>query len=310
MDQPLISVIIPIYKVEEYLRECLDSILSQTYTKLEIILVNDGSPDNCGSICDDFALKDSRIRVIHQEHKGLSEARNAGLDITKGDYISFVDSDDYVHPEFIGILYKGLQENVVDISVCEYTRDKFFIDKNNWDIYDFRRFYLNFPSRFAQVTSCNKLYKRSIWETLRYPAGKLHEDMFILHKLYYNRKIAYTLSSLYYHRIREGSITFNQTQKNWLNKIEALELRTQFFKDKDKQEYYKHTFQWLVYTQARAYRLFNNLRAKEFLKQNLTSLIVNPILRNKEKLLILALLTNRKPVEKLNNWREKFFLKK
>ena len=114
----LISVIVPVYKVEKYLRECVDSILAQTYTNLEIILVDDGSPDNCGKICDEYAQNDSRIKVIHQENGGLSAARNAGLDIATGKYIGFVDSDDYAELNMFEELHKRIIENNADLSIC------------------------------------------------------------------------------------------------------------------------------------------------------------------------------------------------
>ena len=120
-DNPLISVVIPIYKVEKYLCECVDSVINQTYTNLEIILVDDGSPDNCPAICDDYASKDSRIKVIHKENGGQSSARNAGIKIAKGEYISFIDSDDYVSPVYIEQLYSTLKRSGAGLSCCTYS---------------------------------------------------------------------------------------------------------------------------------------------------------------------------------------------
>ena len=114
----LISIIIPIYKVEEYLDECISSVINQTYTKLEIILVDDGSPDSCPKMCDDWAKKDSRIRVIHKTNGGLSDARNAGIEVATGEYIAFVDSDDYIKPDMIAKLYAALCKEEADISAC------------------------------------------------------------------------------------------------------------------------------------------------------------------------------------------------
>ncbi len=113
--KPLISIIIPVYNVEQYLHRCVDSVLNQTYKNLEIILVNDGSPDNCPFICDEYAKKDKRIIVVHKENGGLSSARNAGLEIVQGEYISFIDSDDWIHENYIEILYKNLHEKKADI---------------------------------------------------------------------------------------------------------------------------------------------------------------------------------------------------
>ena len=116
--QPLISVIIPVYKVELYLRECIDSVLAQTYQNLEVILVDDGSPDQCGSICEQYAEKDNRVCVIHKENGGLSDARNAGIDVAKGEYIGFVDSDDWVAPDMYECLYKASVEYNAEFVVC------------------------------------------------------------------------------------------------------------------------------------------------------------------------------------------------
>lgn len=107
---PLISIIVPVYKVEQFIHECVDSIIDQTYNHLEIILVNDGSPDRCGEICEEYAKQDHRIVVIHKENGGLSSARNAGLDICKGEYIAFIDSDDVIHPQFVELLYANIKE--------------------------------------------------------------------------------------------------------------------------------------------------------------------------------------------------------
>ena len=118
----LISVIIPIYRVELYLKECIDSVLNQTYKNMEIILVDDGSDDNCPNICDAYKKKDSRIQVIHKKNGGLSDARNAGIEIAKGEYICFIDSDDVIHPSFLQILYEDLIETGSDMSICHYEK--------------------------------------------------------------------------------------------------------------------------------------------------------------------------------------------
>ena len=115
---PKISVIVPVYNVEKYLRKCIESILNQTFREFELILVDDGSTDSSGKICDEYALKDSRIKVIHKENGGASSARNAGLDVAKGEYIGFVDSDDWIEMDMYGELYRLIKENNTDISVC------------------------------------------------------------------------------------------------------------------------------------------------------------------------------------------------
>ncbi len=126
-----ISVIVPIYKVEEYLHRCIDSIINQTYTNLEIILVDDGSPDNCPMICDEYAKKDSRIRVIHKKNGGLSDARNAGLEIATGEYIGFVDSDDWIHKDMYHILYKNIIEKDADIAECSIKKERNYLNSKD-----------------------------------------------------------------------------------------------------------------------------------------------------------------------------------
>ena len=118
---PTISVIVPVYNVEIYLHRCVDSILAQTFTDFELILVDDGSPDNCGAICDEYAKKDSRVRVIHKENGGQSSARNRAIEAAQGEWIHFVDSDDLIHPQMLEILYRAAQESGANISACSYT---------------------------------------------------------------------------------------------------------------------------------------------------------------------------------------------
>ncbi|MBO4894987.1 MAG: glycosyltransferase [Clostridia bacterium] len=210
-----ISIIIPVYKVEKYLQRCLDSVISQTYKNLEIILVDDGSPDNCGRICDEYAEKDDRIRVIHQENGGLSAARNAGLDIAIGDYIGFVDSDDYVARDMYEKLYNVLIENDADEAICNYE----FIDEFENEL----KYYspikdevlsgaeaiikLNYEYHWYYLVAWNKLYKKSVFEGERFPVGKVCEDNFIVHKLFYKcRKIVTLSEKLYFYTQRKDSI--------------------------------------------------------------------------------------------------------
>lgn len=185
MIPPLISIIVPIYKVEPYLRQCLDSIVNQTYVNLEIILVDDGSPDECPKICDEYANKDKRIEVIHKENGGLSDARNAGLDICKGEYIYFLDSDDYIGNDTISILYQYLQKNkqyAIAIgyftAFCDgvhkpYRKDWLFNQPRPIDSTEFTERMLMEKSNFASTA---KLYKRELFENLRFQKGTKNED--------------------------------------------------------------------------------------------------------------------------------------
>ena len=215
MDMEKISVIIPIYKVEAFLEKCVNSVINQTYKNLEIILVDDGSPDNCGKMCDEFAEKDTRIVVIHKENGGLSDARNVGIDIASGEYITFIDSDDYVEEDYVDFLYNLMKkQNDIDISICccnvvysggriiDNTTNEFFIMspraalKNM--LYD----------RGVGVSAWAKLYSRKIFNTVRFPVGRLFEDSAVVQKTIMQcKKISVGLVSKYNYIIRDNSIT-------------------------------------------------------------------------------------------------------
>lgn len=216
----LISVIIPVYKVEKYLRQCIESIISQTYTNLEIILVDDGSPDSCGDICDEYALNDSRIKVIHQENKGLSGARNTGIDASQGDYLCFVDSDDLVTPNYCQVLYDLLKNNEYDFSVCGTYR---FEDGDKpepktvdskckiWKNKEFLKEQINKNSEFGVW---NKLYRRSVFSKMRFAEGRLNEDVIWSADLAINTtNCIETKSQHYCYRQRNDGIVGKQSEK-------------------------------------------------------------------------------------------------
>lgn len=214
MNQPLVSIIIPIYKVEAYLKRCLDSVLNQAYTNLEIILVDDGSPDNCPQICDEYALRDQRIVVIHKKNGGLSDARNAGLDICNGEFISFVDSDDWLNENYINVLLELADKKNADITIGEHERvynDKpIYIENKKEKTLTlsaqealnilFKRNHLSF------ILSWGKLYRKALFDEIRFPQGKFHEDEFTTYHIFANAdKIAYTSQVLYYYFQRGDS---------------------------------------------------------------------------------------------------------
>lgn len=249
----LISIIVPIYKVEAYLKKCVESILNQTYKNLEIILVDDGSPDGCGKICDEYAQKDNRIKVIHKENGGLSSARNAGLEIATGEYISFIDSDDYVAENFIEKLYNLAVENNADISECNFLKfenDVVLKNENEsvelYTSYDMlKRMYNTHATRTIVVW--NKLYKKKIYDNLRFPVGKINEDEFITYKAFYNSNnlIATTNLSLYYYRYSPQSIMGRKFNAKRLDLLDALEERKQFYKEKNEKELFEMTVEVL-----------------------------------------------------------------
>jgi glycosyltransferase involved in cell wall biosynthesis len=190
-----ISVIVPVYKVEAYLKTCVNSIQNQTFQNLEIILVDDGSPDNSGKICDELAINDSRIKVIHKENGGLSSARNEALKIATGDYIGFVDSDDCIIPDFYGYLYNLIKKYNTDIAQgnflrisSEYINDvSNIIDGENKKQNIEEKIYTSKEDPYVQeVVVWNKLYKKEVFENITFKEGKLHEDEFTTHKILYN----------------------------------------------------------------------------------------------------------------------------
>lgn len=238
--KPLVSIIIPIYKVELYLKRCLDSILSQTYSNLEIILVDDGSPDRCPKICDEYAAKDKRIVVIHKNNGGLSEARNAGLDICKGDYISFVDSDDWVDEKYTEVLLNlAIKENA-DITIGENIQTSGICNKPNniskIQIYTSKEalYHLFNQNHTAFIISCGKLYRKELFSNIQFPIGKFHEDEFTTYILFYrSKKIIYTNSILYYYFRHSNSIT--GSRHPW-DVLEVFEQRYNFFKEKNEKD--------------------------------------------------------------------------
>ena len=210
---PLVSIIVPIYKVEPYLRRCLDSIVNQTYTNLEIILVDDGSPDGCPQICDEYAAKDERIVVIHKENGGLSDARNAGLDICKGEYISFVDSDDWVDERYIEILFDLLTKENADIAIGEIKKTNTFeqylsFKANSFITYlpteTIKRMFAKTEASF--IAACGKIFRSGIFSDLRFPRSKIHEDEYVNY-IWFSKsnKVAYTDTILYYYFSRSDS---------------------------------------------------------------------------------------------------------
>ena len=205
--RPAISVIVPVYNVELYLHECIDSILSQTFTDFELILVDDGSPDNCGAICDEYAAKDSRIVVIHQENGGLSAARNAGMDIAQGEYIAFVDSDDYIAPEFLNHLYLLIQKTAATLSTCRLLSGGEFDDiySAQFRVIEGREAALQVERIGVEV--CGKLFHNELIKDFRFPVGKICEDRaYTPYALYWSDTVAVSQAKLYFYRIREGSI--------------------------------------------------------------------------------------------------------
>ena len=211
-DQELVSIIIPVYNTDEYLERCVDSLLDQTYSKLEILLIDDGSTDNSSMICDNYARMNKKVKVIHQCNMGLARVRNNGIKYSKGKYISFVDSDDWVHEKYVEILYTNMISFDASVSSCSIKRvDKEIscgeIDNEIeiWNSSDALRAMLQ-QDGFTS-SACASLYERSLFEGIEYPDQSLYEDLATTYKVLNNsKKIAKTKSELYFYYSRPGSI--------------------------------------------------------------------------------------------------------
>lgn len=245
MQKNLISVIIPVYNVEKYLNKCIESVVNQTYKNFEVILIDDGSTDQSPTICENWTKKDSRIKVYHKENGGLSDARNSGLAKARGDYVAFVDSDDYVHFKYLEILLKNLLENNAEISVCNYlkvTEGKKVLEEeidNNTLVYEGKKIIDQiYDNNSITVVAWNKLYKKQLFEIVKYPEDRVHEDEYVIHQLLYQcQKVVYTSCKLYYYLQRNNSITSKFSLKRVKDAVTAFEQRALFFRKENEHQY-------------------------------------------------------------------------
>lgn len=237
--EPLISVTVPIYKVEKYLARCIDSLLNQTYGNYEIILVDDGSPDRCGEICDAYAAEHEIIKVLHKENGGLSDARNRGVEIARGEYISFVDSDDCVAPDYLETLYKGIVETGADMSFCSYYRfsedrapEREFKDCST-EVMTGReacRRLLKLHTCPEYVIACAKLIPAETVRRHSFPAGMKHEDEAVTYRYFADcEKAAFIGREMYGYYINPHGIMGSRTRDFNGDYMKAQQDRTEFF---------------------------------------------------------------------------------
>lgn len=240
-----ISIIIPIYKVEKYIKRCIDSIIEQEYKNLEIILVDDGSPDNCPEICDEYAEKDNRVIVIHKENGGLSDARNYGMKRATGNWIVFVDSDDYISKDFVSYLYNLVRNNNSEIGITspiifyedkkfkEYTNKKekiIIMDKKN-------ALKEMLYQKIFDTSAWGKIYKKEVLENVLFPCGKLYEDISTIYKVILNsNRIVYSNQKKYFYLKRKDSIMGRKFKNNDMDYIyQTSEMFSEIKKIKDKE---------------------------------------------------------------------------
>ena len=240
MKNDLISIVVPIYNVEKYLKRCIDSIINQTYKNIEIILVDDGSTDKGPSICDSYKKKDKRIKVIHKKNGGISDARNEGIKITTGSYLMFIDSDDYIDSNMIEELYKNIIKTKADIVICDFVR--FDEEKETFNKYSKKKFiveekdkynYLFNEYRIPTVVQWNKLFKKEVFKDIEYKKGKINEDEFIVcSELNNAKRISYYLEPFYHYYQRNNSIMGSYNINRFETIFEAYDSQINFFKNK------------------------------------------------------------------------------
>jgi glycosyltransferase involved in cell wall biosynthesis len=229
---PKISIIVPVYKVEPYIHKCVDSILAQTFSDFELILVDDGSPDNCGSICDAYAEKDKRVKVIHKNNEGISTARNAGLDLAKGDYIGFVDSDDWIESDMYELLYNMCISNDCEIASCTskiYYSDKTVITGTHslkiLDKSEAMRVVIE-GSLYDEVV-WTKLFKRSLLDGVRFPVGRVYEDTAFTYRVIHRSQRVCCIGEPKYNYVKRNGSTMDSATKNM--RIDAILIYEEMF---------------------------------------------------------------------------------
>ena len=244
-----ISVIVPVYNVEKYLHRCVDSLLSQSYTNIEIVLINDGSADRSGEICDEYAQREPRVKVLHQEYNGVADARNKGVAMATGDYIIFLDGDDEADKEYVGKLYKTLIENDLDIAQCCLLRIRNGQPINKLDVKDGVRIFNGMEmqmktfdrDRYFCNVVCGKLFKKGLFEGLSFPYGRINEDESMIYLLTFrSKRVGIIDDYLYYYHYNGDSIT---EKKYNIHRLDAfyIEEKFAFYKEQGLEDFANKT---------------------------------------------------------------------
>ncbi len=245
-EKDLVSVVVPVYNVERYVGRCIESLIAQTYDNIEIILVDDGSRDQSGAICDRYSGQDQRVVVIHKKNGGLSDARNEGIRQARGKWITFVDSDDYTHPEYVHVLHRNITERRADISVCQFVRKRADIECVTWEgaekkaIRERTAFYSGLEGlekllyQYISTSACAKMYKTELFQGTQFPSGRLYEDVITVFDLFAKAEhVVVSNCALYCYCVRKGSIVRKKFEESKLDYIEntryVLDKTRQFF---------------------------------------------------------------------------------
>lgn len=233
----VISIVVPVYLNRSYLKRCIDSIIAQSFIDFDLVLVDDGSTDGCGEICDEYALKDFRIHVIHQENRGLSAARNAGIEWvfanSDSEFLSFIDSDDWIHPQYLECLLKAINDTETKIAVCNYNRTSIYnqmelITCPDPKVESAENFWLR--DHITATVAWGKIYARDLFLDIRYPEGRLHEDEFVTYKLLFGtRFISHINAKLYNYFINENGIILSPWTPSRLDALDAMLEQLNFF---------------------------------------------------------------------------------
>lgn len=315
---PEISIIVPVYNVEKYLHRCIESIINQTFSNYELILVDDGSTDQSGDICEEYARIDKRIKVIHKENGGQSSARNRGLEIAKGEYIGFVDSDDFIHERMYEILYNNALKNFSDVIICEVIKVPENQGINNKDLIsqpDVQNFsniealnqlYIPFDpmgnDNEGWIFPVNKLYKKFLFDNISFRAGRIYEDEFIIHKILHKCNVVSFIPLKLYGYVQRKNSTVNSPYSiRKLDRVYALKERVEFFKEIDDNNLvhkalkcYIEVFFWNYFVMISQ---FPNEKTeikslKRTLRDHLSTTLKNPFISWKQKLFLFLFFLN------------------
>lgn len=290
MNEEKVTVVVAVYNIEQYISKCIESIITQTYENLQIILVDDGSTDSSGKTCDEFALRDKRIEVVHQPNGGLSQARNTGISHAEGSWIAFIDGDDYIHPQFIEVLCEAANKSGSKIVICDYRKVKDCETVSNEHVGEYQYTVLsseqmlqNWHGKLTKIETVawNKLYAIELFKNgIQYPVGKLHEDIYTTHQLVAKAdQIIIVWSELYFYLQRSNSIVGQRLTDNRIyQSIEAQEERIAFFAKKEYRKAYgnlrKGILKHLIYYYCKSYIGVNyNVGNKKQLNKYLQSKI-------------------------------------
>ncbi len=321
---PEISVIVPVYNCERYIEKCIRSILTQTFKDLELILIDDGSCDSSGKICEDFKLKDKRVKVIHEKNSGVSIARNVGINIAKGKYIGFVDSDDYLSTDMYESLYENLKQNNADVAICGImncflkespdgkSKEERALQSNTKEkgvLSGEEAFSEALKSQIFSVNPVNKLFAAKYLKEERFPANKTSEDAFLIPKILAKaERVVYDMEPKYYYVRHLGSITTSDFKESDWSVVEAYQEHLDVVKNEfpDLLEEAKFRYYWsYVYVLDKIIKSKSKVNARDykrainFIKKNFKNIISNRYFSAKRKIAIFALMISEKIYKKL-----------